>query len=171
MAAPSRASRSVVAIAGTLVVTAYAALLALDALVLDPLAAVPGRTLAQVYAQVDSVGADSRLDVAGVLVLAGTGVALAGFFAVAAVRGWVRLPVAVVCHLAVLACGAGAVFQSGFFLAMDVADAHGIPGGRHGPSTGVLYGTSLLALVAIPVVVAVTLLGDLVRHRRHRRPA
>ncbi|PZE69643.1 hypothetical protein [Curtobacterium sp. MCBD17_021] len=158
-------ARTVVAVTGALVVTAYAALLAVDALVLDPLAAVPGKSLAQVYAGVDAIGMDSRQDVVGVLVTAGIGVALA--VAVTVIALWKRMPapVVAVCHLALLALGAVATFQSGFFLGMDVADAFGVAGGAHGPWAGLLYGTSLAALVAIPAVLVVTMVQTLRRAR------
>ncbi len=53
-------ARMVVSLTGAFVVTAYAAFLALHALVLDPLAAVPGQTLAQIHARVDAIGMSSR---------------------------------------------------------------------------------------------------------------
>jgi hypothetical protein len=158
-------SRTVVAVSGTLVVTAYAALLAVNALVLDPLAAVPGKSLPEIYATVDAMGMSSRQDVVGVLVTAGIGVVLAVGFAIAAIWKEIPVPVALVCHLALVACGAGAVFQSGFFLGMDVADAFAVSGGAHGLWAGVLYGTSLAALVAIPAVLFVTMVQTLRRAR------
>ena len=69
-------ARTVVAVTGALVVTAYAVLLALDALVLDPLAAVPGKSLAEISARVDAMGNSVQQDVVGVLVIAGLGIAL-----------------------------------------------------------------------------------------------
>jgi hypothetical protein len=158
-------SRTVVAVSGTLVVTAYAALLAVNALVLDPLAAVPGKSLPEIYAGVDAIGMDSRQDVVAVLVTAGIGVVLAVTITVIALRKRMPAPVVAVCHLALLALGAVATFQSGFFLGMDVADAFGVSGGAHGPWAGVLYGTSLVALVAIPAVLSVTMVQTLRRAR------
>ncbi|KQS10163.1 hypothetical protein DEJ13_16070 [Curtobacterium sp. MCLR17_007] len=150
---------------GAVVVTAYATLLALDGLVFDPLAAVPGATLGQIHHRVEAIGMDVGQDVVGVLVTAGVGVTLAAFFAVVAIRGRMPVPVAAVCHLALLTFGAVAVFQSGFFLGMDVADAYGVSGGSHSAFSGVLYGTSLAALVAIPVVLLATLFRSLGRAR------
>jgi hypothetical protein len=158
-------SRTVVAVSGALVVTAYAALLAVDALVLDPLAAVPGKSLADVYAGVDAIGMDTRQDVVGVLVTSGIGIALAIAVAVIGIRRSLPVPVVAVLHLAVLAVGAVATFASGFFLGMDVADAFGVSGAAHGPWAGVRYGTSLAALVAIPAVLTVTMVRSLRRAR------
>ncbi|PYY41605.1 MULTISPECIES: hypothetical protein [unclassified Curtobacterium] len=158
-------SKTVVAVSGALVVTAYAALLAVNALVLDPLAAVPGKSLSEIYATVDAMGMNSRQDVVGVLVTAGIGVVLAVGFAIAAIWKEIPVPVALVCHLALVACGAGPVFQSGFFLGMDVADSFGVSGGAHGMGAAVLYGTSLAALVAIPAVLFLTMVQTLRRAR------
>ncbi len=101
----------------------------------------------------------------GVLVTAGIGVLLAVGVAVIGLRRWVPVPVVAVMHLGLLALGAAATFQSGFFLGMDVADAYGVGGGDHGPSGPVLLGTSLVALVAIPVVLLATMVRTLRRAR------
>lgn len=158
-------SRVVLPVVGAVVVTAYATLLALDALVFDPLAAVPGATLGQIHRRVEAIGMDVRQDVVGVLVTAGVGVALAAVFTVVAIRGRMPVLVAAVCHLGLLASGAVAVFQSGFFLEMDVADAYGVSGGAHSAWTGVLYGTSLAALAAVPVLLTVSMVRSLRRAR------
>ena len=162
--------RIVVAVVGVVVVAAYAALLALNALVLDPLAAVPGRSLEQVYARVD-VGNDVTQDVVGVLVVAGIGVALG--IAAAVVGLAARLPATVVAvlHLGVLAAGGLATFQSGFFLGMDVADSWPTDGAAHTIWAGVLYLTSLAALVAIPGVLVATMIRTRNTERRQQRAA
>ncbi len=158
-------TRWVVAGAGVAVVVLYAALLALNALVLDPLAAVPGSSLAEIYRHVDAAGNSTTQDVVGVAVTAGIGVLLG---VGGAVLGLVaRLPamtIAVV-HLGVLAAGACATFQSMFFLAFDVADSYPVSGAAHTVWSGVLYGTSLTALVGIGVVLCTTLVRTLRRAR------
>jgi hypothetical protein len=158
-------ARTVVSLGGVVAVTAYAAFLALHALVLDPLAAVPGRSLAAISARVDAIGMSTTQDVVGVLVTAGIGVALAIGVAVLGIRQRIPASVVAVGHLALLALGAVAVFQSGFFLGMDVADAYGVDGGDHGPSGPVLLGTSLVALVAIPAVLLAAMVQTLRRSR------
>jgi hypothetical protein len=158
-------SRTVVAVSGTLVVIAYAALLAVNALVLDPLAAVPGKSLPEIYATVDAMGMSSRQDVVGVLVTAGIGVALAVASALIGLSDRYSTHMIAVMHLGLVALGALVTFQSGFFLGMDVADAFAVSGGAHGLWAGVLYGTSLAALVAIPAVLFVTMVQDLRRAR------
>lgn len=160
-------ARTVVAVVGLLVVTVYAALLALNALVLDPLGAVPGRTLEQIYARVD-VGNDLAQDIIGVLVVAGIGVGLALTAAIVGLASRLPATTIAVLHLGVLAAGALATFQSGYFLGMDVADSWPTDGGAHTIWSGVLYLTSLAALVAIPVVLLATVVRTLGTQRRRR---
>ncbi|WP_420368965.1 hypothetical protein [Curtobacterium sp. L1-20] len=162
--------RIVVAVVGVVVVAAYAALLAVNALVLDPLAAVPGQSLEQIYARVD-VGNDVTQDVIGVVVVASIGVVLALTAAVVGLAARLPASVIAVLHLGVLAAGAVATFQSGFWLGMDVADSWPTDGGAHTIWAGVLYVTSLAALVAIPGVLFVTMVRTLGRQRRQQLAA
>lgn len=164
-------ARIVVAVVGVVVVAAYAALLAVNALVLDPLAAVPGSSLTQIHARVDAAGMSVAGDVRGVVVIASIGVALA--IAAAVVGLAARLPATVIAvmHLGVLAAGAVATFASGFFLGMDVADTGGTGGGAHTIWSGVLYLTSLAALVAIPVLFVATTVRTRNTQRRRQLAA
>lgn len=157
--------RTVVAVTGVVVVTVYAALMALDALVLDPLAAVPGRSLAEVHAGVEATGGSVGQAVAAVLVVAAVGVALAVLVAVLALQDGLPAPTIAVLHLGLVVLGAFATFLTTFFLGPGVADAFGTAGGTHSPWVAVLAGTSLVALVAIPTV----LFTDMVRTLRHAR--
>ena len=143
----------VVAGVGVLAVVVYAALLAVQELVLDPLAAVPGTPLATIYAHLDGQGFDVRSDVVGVVVIASIGVVLA--IVVAVVTLWRRVEAHFVAawFLGILAAGAVPAFAAGFQLGMDVADGYGIGGEDHTIWAGVLYVTSLVALVAIPLVL------------------
>ncbi|WIE75408.1 hypothetical protein [Curtobacterium sp. MCSS17_007] len=165
------AVRIVVAVVGVVVVAAYAALIAVNALVLDPLAAVPGATLPQIHARVDAAGTSVAGDVRGVVVVAAVGVVLA--LAASIVGLAARLPATVVAvmHLGVLAAGALATFQSGFWLGTDVADTFPTHGGAHTIWSGVLYMTSLAALVAIPVVLFVATVRTRNTQRRRRLAA
>ncbi|WFR67283.1 hypothetical protein P9139_01310 [Curtobacterium flaccumfaciens] len=148
-------TRIVVVGVGVLAVIVYAALLAVQELVLDPLAAVPGTPLATIYAHLDGQGFDVRSDVVGVVVIASIGVVLA--IVVAVVTLWRRAEAHFVAawFLGVLAAGAVPAFAAGFQLGMDVADGYGISGEDHAIWAGVLYVTSAIALVAIPVVLVV----------------
>ncbi|WIE71865.1 hypothetical protein [Curtobacterium sp. MCJR17_020] len=148
-------TRIVVGVVGTLVVTLYAGLLALNALVLDPLGAVPGLSLGAIYGHLDAQGYQVRADVVAVLVIAAVGIALAVTVLIVTLVRRTTAHVAAAWLLAIVAAGAVQVFGSGFQLGMDVADGYGIGGGDHTIWAGVLYVTSLVALLAIPVVLVV----------------
>ncbi|SDQ08047.1 hypothetical protein SAMN02800687_0198 [Curtobacterium sp. UNCCL20] len=146
-------TRIVVAVVGVLVVTLYAALLAVQQLVLDPLAAVPGSSLGAIHAHLERQGFDVRGDVVAVLVTASIGVALAITVAILTLWRRVEPHFVVAWMLGIVAAGAVPFFLAGFQLGMDVADGYGVSGGAHTAWAGVLYGTSGIALVAIPVVI------------------
>lgn len=137
-----------VALVGTLAVLAYAALAGLQILVLNPLAAVPGRTLPQIEAEMarwgESLGAPW---VGGVLI---TAVVVAVGMLVGAwrepdpdARGWA------LGYLALLVAGAPAYWLLSFGPGMALADSFGISGGDHAPWALPLYAVSALALVAL----------------------
>lgn len=143
-----------VAVIGVLAVALYAALMATQALVFDPLAAVPGQTLAQIHARLMESGMDVTGDIMSVIISAAVGVALA--VAAAVVGVWRRMPplVMTVVFLAILALGAVATFGTGFALGMDIADTYFVSGGAHTIWAGVLYLTSLSAFLAILAIGA-----------------
>ena len=143
-------------VAGVAVVTMYAGLMALQALVLDPLAAVPGRSLAAILGHLERQGFDVAADVWTVLVTAAVGVVLAVGVAVWGIVDRLDPVISAVLFLALLAFGAPVTFGTGFALGMDVADGFGTSGAAHTIWAGVLYGTSVLALIGIPVVVGAT---------------
>lgn len=143
-----------VASVGVLVVTAYAGLMALQALVLDPLEAVPGQTLAQIHTHLSTQGFDVAGDILSVLVAAAIGVVLAVVVAVSSIFLRLKPTMVAVLFLAVLALGAPVTFGTGFALGMDVADAYAVGGESHTVWAGVLYMSSLAALVAIPLTFA-----------------
>ncbi len=159
-------SRGVVAVAGVSVVAVYAAQLVLVQLVLDPLAAVPGRSLAAIYAELERQGFHTGLDVAVVV-----GVGLVGILLAAGVQ-WVlaeqRAPLfaMVAANLGVLAAGIFPAWASGMALGMDVADAFMVGGGYHTAWFTVLVGMSTAGLAALPFVLVV---GQAVHVRRSRR--
>ncbi|WP_148286265.1 MULTISPECIES: hypothetical protein [unclassified Curtobacterium] len=163
-------SRGVVAVVGVAVVALYAALLVVVQLVLDPLAAVPGRSLGSIYAELERQGFHTGVDVAVVV-----GVGVVGVLLAAGLQ-WVlseqRAPLfaMVAAHLGVLAAGIAPAWMSGTALGMDVADAFMVDGGYHTAWFTVLVGASGAALVAMPFVLVV---GQAVHVRRtaHRTSA
>jgi hypothetical protein len=156
-------TRIVVAVVGVLVVTLYAALLAVNALVLDPLAAVPGASLDEIHRHLDAQGFHVQTDIVVVIALASVGVVLAAGLSVLLLITRATAHVIATVLLAVVVMGGPASFWSGFALGMDVADAYGVGGGDHTIWAGVLYITSLVALIALPFVLVV---GQAVHARR-----
>ncbi len=156
-------TRIVVAVVGVLVVALYAALLAVDALVLDPLAAVPGATLAEIHAELSEQGFPVGADVATVVGIAVVGVLFAAGLSVLLLITRAAAHVIAAVLLAVVVMGTPMSFVAAIALGMDVADAYGVGGGDHTIWSGVLYVTSLVALIAIPVVLVV---GQSVHVRR-----
>ncbi|MBT1605674.1 hypothetical protein [Curtobacterium flaccumfaciens] len=156
-------TRIVVAVVGVLVVALYAALLAVDALVLDPLAAVPGATLAEIHAELTQQGFPVGADVATVVGIAVVGVLFAAGLSVLLLITRAPAHVIAAVLLAVVVMGTPMSFVAAIALGMDVADAYGVGGGAHTIWSGVLYVTSLVALIAIPVVLVV---GQSVHVRR-----
>ncbi|ARC56961.1 hypothetical protein AS850_07700 [Frondihabitans sp. 762G35] len=154
--------RTTVAVLGVVVVAVYAAVMACEALVLDPLAAVPGETLGRIHAHLRADGMDVTADIVTVIAQAVIGLALA---AVVAIVGLVRRASPVVMgtwFLAIIAVGGFVAFGTGFALGMDVADSYGVGGEDHTLWAGVLYLTSLTAFLGLVFVGA----RALVRGRR-----
>ncbi|MGN8049415.1 hypothetical protein ACTJKO_06955 [Curtobacterium sp. 22159] len=148
-------TRVVVAVIGVVVVAVYAALLAVESLVLDPLAAVPGASLAQIHAHLEGQGFHVRTDIAVVVGIAVVGVALAVGLASSLLVTRAPAHVLAAVLLAVVVMGAPMSWWSGFQLGMDVADGYGVGGADHTIWAGVLYATSAVALVALPFVLVV----------------
>ncbi|GAA5146583.1 hypothetical protein GCM10025768_05390 [Microbacterium pseudoresistens] len=143
-----------IAIAGVLAVAAYAAFAALQILVLNPLAATPGKSLEQIRSEASAVG--EPLGGAGVLVFLGVGVLLAVILAVVVIRSRIRPVVTALLFLGLLAFGTPAYFAASFGPGMSLADAFGISGADYSPWSLLLYGISALAVV-MAVVLAVVL--------------
>lgn len=161
-------TRQVVAWTGVAVVAVYAALLAFQSLVLDPLAAVPGASLAAVHAHLERQGFSVGTDIATVIGIAAVGVALAIVLAASLLVTRASVHVIAAVLLGVVALGGPMTWYSGFALGMDVADAYGIDGAAHTPWAGFLVVISTVALVAIPFVLVI---GQAVAVRRTAGPA
>ena len=143
---------------GTLAVAAYAAMAALQILVLNPLAAAPGRSLAQIHADMDAAG--ESLGTPTVVVVAGVALAMAITLAVNARReppsSW-RLYLAG--YLAILMLGVPAYWVASFGAGMSLADTYGITGGDHSPWALPLYAVSALAFIGLVTLAAAALTG------------
>lgn len=146
-----------ISIVGVLAVLAYAAFAAVQILVLNPLAAAPGRTLDEIRFAMSEAG-ESLMPGQALLVLVlvlGIGVALAVVLAVVAVRTGAHPLVPVMGFLALLMLGAIGYFAASFGAGMGLADAFGISGGDYSPWAVPLYVVSVLSGVVLVAVGAV----------------
>lgn len=138
----------IVAVVGVVTVTLYAACAAVHALVLNPLAAVPGRTLGEIVVDIeashDALGTWSALAV----LLGGVLIALT----ILAITWLSAAPRP--CHVAswflgMLAAGSPASFMASVGPATAVADAYGVSGADASPSGLVLHLVSAVAFLAL----------------------
>jgi len=145
-------SAALIAVIGVLVVVAYAALAAVQILVLNPLAAAPRLSLAEIRVEMDA--RNESLGHGAVLAFLGFGVALATVAAIVCVvrRASARLTAAI--FLGLLVLGSPAYFVASFGPGMALADTFWISGGDASPWAMGLHTTSFAALlVLVPVVV------------------
>ncbi|TQL84496.1 hypothetical protein [Microbacterium saperdae] len=146
-----------ISIVGVVAVTLYAAFAAVQILVLNPLAAMPGLTLDEIRGRMS--GAGEAVGQPMVLGILGAGVVFAiGVAVVAIVRGAHPI-VTTMCFLAVLAGGAPAYFVAAFGPGMALADTFMIGGGDASHWSLVLYVISVLSLLVV-------LIGAVVAARR-----
>ncbi|QMU96455.1 hypothetical protein FVO59_03950 [Microbacterium esteraromaticum] len=140
-----------VAAAGLVVVTAYAALAALQIFVLNPLAAVPGASLSAVYAEMDAVG--ETMPVAMPAVVLGIGVVAAVVVAVLSIRSRLEPAHSALLFLLLLVFGTPGYFVASFGPGMNLADTFMISGADYSRWSLVLYAVSMAAVVAVVVLV------------------
>ncbi|MFE5292117.1 hypothetical protein ACFQ8T_08055 [Isoptericola sp. NPDC056618] len=139
---------------GPVLVACYATVMVLTILVLEPLAAVPGMTQAEIFGALAAAGWTVAGSVPFLVSWAALGVGLSVAGCAVALRRRVAPDTAVAWQLAVLALGAPAYFWGGFGMGMDLADTFMITGGDHSAVPPVLYAVSsgaLAALVALQV--------------------
>ena len=147
----------VVSMAGLALIAAYAVAGALQTLVWNPLAAVPGASLSEI--QVRLAGTGGSLEQPVVLAWAAVGVVLAALVLVVAV--WlpaVTPPVIVAAVLWLIALGAPSHWYAAFGAGLSLADAYGISGAAYAPWGAVLYlisAAAFLGLIATALRTAV----------------
>lgn len=153
-----------VAIVGTVLVVAYAALAAVQILILNPLAAAPGRTLAQIHTDMDAAGESVNNGMTiGILAV---GVLLAVVVLIATVAGSAVSAVGTTAiYLTLLVAGALGYFAASFGWGISLADTYGISGADYSPWALPLYAVSLLALAGLAIIALALALN-----RRVRRP-
>ncbi|MBD9699409.1 hypothetical protein IGS67_07890 [Flavimobilis sp. GY10621] len=138
----------IVAVVGVVTVTLYAACAAVHALVLNPLAAVPGRTLSEIVVHIesshDALGTWTTLAVlVGGVLIALTLLAITWLSAAprpSHVAAW---------FLGMLAAGSPASFIASVGPAAAVADAYGVSGDDASPSGLALHLASTVAFLAL----------------------
>ncbi|MBN9224232.1 MAG: hypothetical protein ABS63_08195 [Microbacterium sp. SCN 70-27] len=140
---------------GFAVVVAYAVVAALQILVWNPLAAVPGATLAEITAHLAATG--ESFSVASVLGVLAIGPLLALAPLILSWRTGTGAFAVIAGVLAILAGGAVGYFAASFSPGMSLADAYGISGGDYAPWGRVLMLVSAVALLAAVVCGAVLL--------------
>lgn len=165
----SAQQRLLIAIAGSLLIAGYAAFGAVNILVLEPLAAVPGATLTQIDAELaaggETLGAPSVIGAAVLASLVGL------LFAVVAVRGRWSPTLVAETFLVLLVFGAPAYFVISFGSGMSLGDVYEIRSEQHSPWGGILLllsGVALLALAALAITSSVRSDGSL-NHEDARR--
>lgn len=153
-----RAARGRVAVAlvGTSLVLAYATLAVVQILVLNPLAAAPGRTLPEIHRDLEA--ADQSLSPVFAVGIPALGVVLALALGVFGMRS--RTPVFTLAlgYLALLIAGTPAYFVASFGAGMSLADTYFIGGADHSPWSWPLHATSAAATVLLALVGAGRLL-------------
>jgi len=138
-----------VALLGPVLVACYATVMVVTVMVLEPLAAMPDLTSAQITAALEADGTSMTAQLVVLLILALLGVGAAVAAGLAGIRRAVLPGTALQLQLALLALGAPAYFIGSFGVGMGLADAFGIDGGNHSAVPAVLYALSGCALVAL----------------------
>lgn len=152
---PRRRSTVVVAAVGTALVLGYATLALVQILYLNPLAAAPDRTLAEIHR--DLAVANESLSAPMAFAIMGIGpifaVVVLGLTAARRIANpWATALI----YLAVLTVGPGAYFVASFGAGMSLADTYGISGADYSPWARPLYFVSLAAAV---LLVATAIVG------------
>lgn len=160
----SRRRHIAVALIGVILVAAFAALGALQILVLNPLAAVPGKTLEQIRDEMAVQG--ESLGPGPVVIFVAIGLVLALLVLVlAAPRKDATVRGIASAYLVILAAGSPAYFVASFGAGMALADTFMISGADYSPWANVLYAVSGLAVLGL-LVTSVLAYADSVRARR-----
>ncbi|WP_461164086.1 hypothetical protein [Arthrobacter sp. R4-81] len=140
-----------IGVAGFLLVVGYAVAGALQVLVWNPLAAVPGATLAEIHALMDQ--ANESLAAPAVLIWAAAGILLAAAVLIAGLKHSISRRAAAGLYLLLLVLAVPSHWMASFPAGMGLADAFATSGGDHAPWGKVLYAVSALSLVAVFVVI------------------
>lgn len=137
-----------IALLGTLAVLSYGLLAALQIAVLNPLAAVPGKGLGQIYA--DAASAGQPMGAGWLFMAVGPVIAVAIML-----WAWRQLELQpsriALTYVVLVALGAPAYFFASFGPGMALADTYMISGGDYSPWAMPLYVVSGLAVIVLAV--------------------
>jgi hypothetical protein len=137
-------------------VIAYAGLALVQILVLNPLAAAPGKMLDEIHADMALAGESLSVPMAvGVLSL-GAGLAVLTLILLSRSRDTTPIA-ATLAYLLLLTLGAPAYFIAAFGAKMGLADTYLISGGDHSPWAIALYLASALSFLGAATLVAVSI--------------
>lgn len=139
-----------IVVVGVLAAAAYATIGALQILVWNPVAAVPGMSLPEIKTAMST--ANEPLVEAPVYVWALAGPVIALAFGIFSIVRFPDSPWAVTrIFLILIILGTPTYFFASFNPGMSIADAFATSGGDHAPWSKILYGMSLLSLVLLLV--------------------
>ena len=150
-----------IAILGVLAVVLYAVVAGVNIFVLNPLAAVPGSSLRQIYWEVEASQEGGRQAFSGIVLA--TGCVLALVVAAAVIRARLSPNGALILMLTILAMGAPAYVIASTPMRLSVAHAHYVNDAELTPWPLVLYGVSALSGLAVVVLAVVRVVTDRVR--------
>ncbi|MGO3885408.1 MAG: hypothetical protein ACTJHU_03840 [Mycetocola sp.] len=145
---PSSRSTPAAAVAGAILITAYAVLGTLQILVLNPMAVRPGLSLFEIHREM--AAQNEELDPVFPLIFAGVGVLLAvAVVAVAFAWSGATTEIVLVAVGVILMLGAPAYWIASFGPGMSLADAFYTSGGDHAPWAIPLYAVSIAGFVCV----------------------
>lgn len=137
-----------IVLVGVLITAAYALIGALQILVWNPMAAVPGMGLQEIKTAMSS--ANEPLVEAPVYMWAITGPILALTVGAFSITKCPDLPWTITrFFLIIVILGTPTYFFASFSPGMSIADAFATSGGDHAPLSRILYGMSLLSLIVL----------------------
>ncbi|MDI2036935.1 hypothetical protein [Paenarthrobacter nitroguajacolicus] len=147
----AHALRVTASLLGLVGIAAYAVTAALQILVWNPLAAVPGATLEEIHEGL--ARSNESISIAAVVTWWSIGTLLAAVVVLlTATRVIARMGIVVILDLLILALGAPIYFFTSFSAGMALADAFFISGGDYAPWGGLLCLMSAAALAAAVLV-------------------
>ncbi|MFJ6538668.1 hypothetical protein ACIQH5_20755 [Paenarthrobacter sp. NPDC091711] len=148
----TQTSRVIVSIVGLMAIAAYGLTSALQILVWNPLAAVPGATLDEIHEGLAQ--ANESVSLTAVVTWSSIGTLLGVLVVLlTATRAISRLRTVVILQLLILVLGAPMYFFASFSAGMALADAFFISGGDYTPWGGLLGLVSGAALIGLLLVM------------------